>query len=57
MHTRKRVGIVMDTTRDELSFNVNEMNIDVTYDGIPLEKPLVPCVVLGWKGDSVELVI
>ena len=49
------VGIVMDTTNGELSFVVNGVNLGVAYDGIPLDKPLVPCVVLFNKDDSVEL--
>ena len=45
----------MDTTKGELSFVVNGVNLGVAYDGIPLDKPLVPCVILYNKGDSVEL--
>ena len=50
-------NIVTDRTKDEISFVVNEMNLGVAYEGIPLDKPLVPCVILGYEGDSVELVI
>ena len=57
VHTGDIVGVVMDTTKGELSFVVNGVNLGVAYEGIPLDKPLVPCVILGWKGDSVELVI
>ena len=47
---------MMDTTKGELSFIVNSVNLGIAYDGIPLDKPLVPCVLLGgWKSDSVEL--
>ena len=46
----------MDTTKGELSFVVNSVNLGVAYDGIPLDKPLVPCVILINKGDSVELI-
>ena len=45
----------MDTTKGELSFAVNGVNLGVAYDGIPLDKPLVPCVLLYHKGDSIEL--
>ena len=31
------------------------MNFGVAFEGIPLDKPLVPCVILGCGGDSVEL--
>ena len=32
----------MDTTKGELSFVVSGVNLGVAYDGIPLDKPLVP---------------
>ena len=47
----------MDTTKGELSFVLNGVNYGVAYEGIPLDKPLVPCVILEYKGDSVELII
>ena len=50
------IGVVMDTTKGELSFVVNGVNFGVAFEGIPLDKPLVPCVVLYWKDDSVELI-
>ena len=45
----------MDTTKGELSFALNNVNLGVAFDGIPLDKPLVPCVLLSGTGDSVEL--
>ena len=51
------VGVVMDTAKGELSFVLNGVNLGVAYEGIPLDKPLVPCVILGSAGDSVELVV
>ena len=46
----------MDTTKGELSFVVSGLNLGIAFDGIPLDKPLVPCVILdGCEGDSVEL--
>ena len=58
VHTGDSVGVVMDTADGELSFVVNGVNFGAAYDGIPLDKPLVPCVVLeGYEGDSVELEI
>ena len=50
------VGVVMDTAKGELSFVVDGVNLGVAYEGIPLDEPLVPCVILGYGGDSVELV-
>ena len=51
------VGVLMDTTKGELSFAVNGVGFGVAFDGIPLDKPLVPCVILKHSGDSVELVL
>ena len=55
VHTRDSVGILMDTVKGELSFALNGVNLGVAYEGIPLDKPLVPCVILWNEGDSVEL--
>ena len=49
------VGVMMDTTNGELSFVVDGVNLGVAYDVIPLDKPLVPSVLLRNVGDSVEL--
>ena len=57
VHTGDSVGVVMVTEKGELSFALNGVNLGVAYEGIPLDKSLVPCVLLGNKGDSVELVI
>ena len=57
IHIGDSVGVVMDTAKGELSFVVNGVNLGVAFDGIPLDKPLVPCVLLYWQGDSVELII
>ena len=57
VHTGDSVGVVMDTAKGELSFVLNGVNLGVAYEGIPLDKPLVPCVLLYWNGDSVEFVI
>ena len=57
VHTGDSVGVVMDTAKGELSFVVGGADLGVAYERIPLDKPLVPCVILGWNGDSVKLVI
>ena len=57
IHTGDSVGVVMDTTKGELSFVVSGVNLGVAYDGIPLDKPLVPCAILMYEGDSVMLVL
>ena len=45
----------MDTTKGELSFSLKGVNLGVGYEGIPLDKPLVLCVVLGCRGGFIEL--
>ena len=45
----------MDTVKGEVSFVLNGVSLGVAYEGIPLDQPLVPCVILYNKGDSVEL--
>lgn len=49
-----QVGVIMDTQKSNLSFIINGVNYGVAYEGIPLDKPLIPCVVLYFEGDSVE---
>ena len=56
VYTGDSVGVVMDTAKGMLSFALDGVNLGVVYEGIPLDKPLVPCVLL-YPGDSVELVI
>ena len=57
VHTGDSVDVVMNTAKGELSFVLNGVNLGVAYEGIPLDKPLVPCVLLWSIGDSVELII
>ena len=54
VHTGDSVGVVMDTAKGELSFVLNGVNLGVAFKGVPLDKPLVPCVILRLSGDSVE---
>ena len=56
VHTGDSVGVVMDTTQGELSFALNGVYLGVAFEGIPFDKPLVPCALLKFEGDSVELV-
>ena len=55
VHAGDSIGVVMDTTRGDLSFMMDRVNLGVAYEGIPLDKPLVPCVFLYCGNDSVEL--
>ena len=56
VHTGDSVGVVVDTTKGELSFEVNGMSLGVAFEKIPLDKPLVPFVELDYEGDSLELI-
>lgn len=56
---KKKTGVevLMNTTTGDLSFSASGKDpLGVAYQGIPLDKPLVPCVLLYYKGDSIELV-
>lgn len=55
VHTGDKIGIVMDTTHGGLSFILNNVDLGVAFEGIPLDKPLAPCIILFHEGDSVEL--
>ena len=54
VRTEDSIGVTIDTKNGELSFTLNGINYGLAYSGIPLDKPLVPCVILGSKGDSIE---
>ena len=51
------VGAVIDTTVGKLSFVLDGKDCGPAYEKIPLDKPLVPCVLLEWSGDAVELIV
>lgn len=55
VHTGDSVGVMMDTQKGNMSFFMNGINYGIAYGGIPLDKPLVPCVLLLWDGNSIEL--
>ena len=55
VHTGDSVGVVTDTAKGEISFVLNGVNFGVAFNSIPLDKPLVPCVLLRHGSDSVEL--
>ena len=57
VQTGDSVRVVMDMTKGNLSFILGGVNLGIAYEGIPFDKPLVPCVILRYGGDSVELVI
>ena len=50
------VEVLMNTATGELSFAASgKKSLGVAYKGIPLDKPLIPWVLIYYKGDSVEL--
>ena len=50
------MGVVTDTTKGELSFVVSDVNLGVAFNGIPLDKPLVPCVLIYCENEFVEII-
>lgn len=54
--TGDTIGVVMDMEKGSLSFSLNGIDLGVAYEGIPLDKPLVPCVILWCYGDSIQLI-
>lgn len=57
VRTKDMVGVVVNTKEGKISFSVNGADLGVAYNEIPLDNPLVPCVLLYQHGDSVELVV
>lgn len=51
------IEVTMSTLTGDLSFSAPGKSIlSTAYKAIPLDKPLVPCVLIYYKGDSIELV-
>lgn len=50
------VGVVVDLMAGTVGFEVHGKSLGVAYEGIPMNKPLVPVVVLSHKDDSVEII-
>lgn len=56
--TGQDVGIVLDTSSKSmgvLSYMHKGCNLGYAYEGIPLDYPLVPAVILFWLEDTIEL--
>ena len=49
------VGVVADTVQGALSFTVNGVDYGTAFVGVPLDRPLVPCVLVKCKDDAVLL--
>ena len=56
VRTNSVVRVVVDTANGELAFILDDVNYGTAFSGIPLDNPLVPCVILGYKGDCIELI-
>lgn len=56
VRTGDTIGVVVDMEKGNLSFSLNGADLGVAFEGIPLDKPLVPCAVLWCYGDSVQLI-
>lgn len=48
------IRVTMNTITGELSFSLYGVNCGVAYDGIPLDKPLVPCVHMCKENDEIS---
>ena len=57
VRTGDTISVAVDTLNGGVRFAVNGVSDGDAYSGIPLDKPLVPCVILWYEGDSVELII
>ena len=55
VHVGSSIRVAVNTGLGEVSFSVRGKSYGVAYSGVPLDRPLVPCVVLEARGDSVEI--
>lgn len=51
----RSVGVIMDASKGTLSFVLDGINYGVAFEGIPCDTDIYPSVILGNKGDAVEL--
>lgn len=49
------IAISFDAVRGNLSFSIKDEKFGNAYEGIPLDKPLVPSSLLFYKNDSIKL--
>ena len=49
------VGIILDTKKGTLSFVLDRVNQGIAYKNIPLDTPLIPCVILFRTGDTIQI--
>lgn len=55
--TGDEIGVIMDMEKGTLSYIIKGVNYGVAFKDIPLDEPLVPCVITGHIGDSVEITV
>lgn len=48
------VKVTMDTFLGDMSFSLDDNTLGCAFENIPLDKPLLPCVLVWTKGDSIE---
>ena len=51
------VNVTMNASNGSLSFALRGTDLGCAFSAIPRDRPLVPCVLLHFAGDSVELVL
>lgn len=49
------IKITLDTNNGNLFFSLDDYDLGCAFEGIPLDKPLLPVVLIWCKGDIVEL--
>lgn len=54
--TGDEIGVIMDMENGTLSFVIKGVDYGVAFKDIPLDEPLVPCVITGHIEDSVEII-
>ena len=50
------ITMIVDTIIGKISFKINEGDIKTAYHALSFDEPIVPCVILYTKGDSVRLI-
>ena len=51
------ITMIVDTIIGKISFKINDGELKTAYHALTFDEPIVPCVLLYTKGDSVRLII
>ena len=57
VHNGSVVGVSLDTKTGSMKFLLDEVDLGKAFEGIPLDKPLVPSIILWHENDSVALLL